>query len=34
MRYYGKESVSTGILSKYEIQSQEVVFPLKTIVDQ
>ena len=29
MRYYGKESVSTGILSKYEIQSQEVVFPLK-----
>lgn len=28
-KYYGKESVSTGILSKYEIQSQEVVYPLK-----
>lgn len=26
--YYGKESVSTGIVSKYEIQSQEVVYPL------
>ncbi|MDD2951596.1 MAG: endonuclease/exonuclease/phosphatase family protein [Parabacteroides sp.] len=29
VKYYGKESVSTGILSKYEIQSQEVVYPLK-----
>lgn len=27
--YYGKESVSTGILSKHEILSQEVVYPLE-----
>lgn len=28
-KYYGNESVSTGIISKYQIQSQEVVFPIK-----
>lgn len=27
--YYGKESVSTGLVSKYPIQSQEVVYPLE-----
>lgn len=29
VHYYGKESESTGILSKYEILSQEIVYPLK-----
>lgn len=29
LKYYGKESVSTGIISKHEILSQEVVYPLK-----
>ena len=29
VHYYGKESVSTGILSKYEILSQKFVYPLK-----
>lgn len=28
LRYYGRESVSTGILSKYEIEDQKVVYPL------
>lgn len=27
--YYGRESVSTGILSKYEIESKSIVYPLK-----
>lgn len=27
--YYGKTSVSTGILSKYPIKKQEVIYPLK-----
>lgn len=29
LKYFGEESVSTGIISKYEILSQEVVYPLK-----
>ncbi len=29
VKYYGEESVSTGIISKYKIKSQEVVYPLK-----
>jgi hypothetical protein len=28
MKYYGYESVSTGIISKYKITSQDVIYPL------
>ena len=28
VHYYGKESVSTGIISKYEIESHDIVYPL------
>jgi hypothetical protein len=31
VHYYGKESVSTGIISKYEIESHDIVYPFTSV---